>query len=73
MWASSPGPGPPFSIGSSGAGAWKIFSHSRQADRESGRPPLHPGHVAAALALWVDRTRSQILGQSGITGMGKRS
>src|SRR5690242_16898960 len=31
MWASSPGPGRPFSIGNSGAGAWNIFSHSRQA------------------------------------------
>jgi len=31
MWASSPGPGRPFSIGNSGAGAWNTFSHSRQA------------------------------------------
>ncbi len=31
MWDSSPGPGRPFSIGNSGAGAWNIFSHSRQA------------------------------------------
>ena len=31
MWANSPGPGRPFSIGSSGAGAWNTLSHSRQA------------------------------------------